>query len=147
MEKLEIDPIKAKYFYDNEEEKIKINWFCYEYAFILYSHLKNSDKLKKYRKNNTQEQITNFCVYFSKEMKKSIYEKLGGLVEATTFYEKYVEQFYPDNTSRENLTLLNTAAQAWDELLGSCVVCPNRCISEMNRKCSLFDEFDDDDEE
>jgi hypothetical protein len=144
MDKLEIDPIKAKYFYANDDEKIKLNWFCYEYAFIFYSKLREDNKLKKYRKSKTQEKIVDFCVYFSKEIKKSIYEKLGKLVDTMTIYEEYVADYYPTNTSRENLLLLNAAKQAWDSLLADCVICPTRCISEMYRKCIFFDEIGED---
>ncbi|MDR1636750.1 MAG: hypothetical protein LBR93_05375 [Treponema sp.] len=144
MEELDADPIKAEYFYSTEDEKIKLNWFCYEYAFILYSKLRNGGKLKKYRKKNTQEQIVNFCVYFSKEMKKSIHERLAKLVDTLTIYEEYVEQYYPENSRRENLLLLTAAQEAWAELLDGCVICPTRCISEMNRKCVFFDEMDED---
>jgi hypothetical protein len=28
MEKMAIDPIKAEYFYADEREKTKLNWFC-----------------------------------------------------------------------------------------------------------------------
>jgi hypothetical protein len=143
MDKLEIDPIKAKYFYTNDAEKIKLNWFCFEYAFLMYSKLRKDIKFKKYRKKNTQEQIVDFCVYFAKEIKKSIYEKLGRLVDKTTIYEEYVEKYYPQNNSGENSLLLNAAAQAWDELLGNCIHCPTRCISEMYEKCIFFDEIDE----
>jgi hypothetical protein len=142
MDKLDVDPIKAEYFYKNDDEKIKINWFCYEYSFNFYSKLRGDIKLKKYRKRNTQEQIVDFCVYFSKELKKSIYEKLGGLVDKMTIYEKYAADYYPRNTSGENLLLLTAATQAWDELLENCIHCPTRCISEMNMKCVFFDEWD-----
>jgi uncharacterized Fe-S radical SAM superfamily protein PflX len=53
-----------------------------------------------------------------------------------------VSDYYPENTSKENLMFLNAAQQAWGQLLDSCVVCPNRCISERNRACVMFDELD-----
>jgi hypothetical protein len=77
-------------------------------------------------------------------MKKSIYEKLGGLVEYMTIYVEYVEDYYPLNTRRDNTLLLHAASKAWDELLSDCVICPNRCISEMNERCMLFDRLDED---
>ena len=138
-----IDPIKAGYFYNNENEKTKLNWFCYEYAFVLYKNIMEAKTLKKYRKKNSHEQIVNFCVYFSKEIKRSIYERLAGIVETTTFYEKYARKYYPNNTSGENYLLLDVATKAWDELLSNCVNCPTRCISEMNKKCIFFDQLDE----
>ena len=140
---MSIDPIKAKYFYENENEKTKLNWFCYEYAFVLYKNIMEAKILKKYRKKNKNEQIVKFCVYFSKEMKRSIHEKLGRIVENTTFYEEYVKDYYPNNTNAENYLLLNVATKAWDEMLSNCVYCPTRCISEMNKKCILFDKLDE----
>jgi hypothetical protein len=144
MDEMEIDPIKPEYFYSNEAEKVKLNWFCYEYAFFLYTNIRRSKKLKKYREKNTNENIVQFCVYLSKVMKISMYQKLGGITEEIIFYEEYVEQYYPKNTSAENMLILSTATKAWDELLSNCVVCPNRCISERDNKCILFDQLDED---
>ncbi|GHV80809.1 hypothetical protein AGMMS49944_26000 [Spirochaetia bacterium] len=143
MKKMEIDPIKAKYFYANNDEKIKLNWFCYEYAWKLYNEIRKSIKLKKYQKQNDQGQIVQFCVYFSKEMKKSIFQKLGGLTNETVFYEEYVENYYPKNSKAMNMRILEAATKAWDRLLSGCGVCPTRCISEMYEKCILFDQFDE----
>ena len=144
MKQMEIDPIKANYFYANNDEKIKLNWFCYEYAWQLYNEIRESVKLKKYRKQNDQEQIVQFCVYFSKEMKKSIFQKLGGLTNETVFYEEYVEDYYPKNSKAMNMFILGAAAKAWDDLLSGCEVCPTRCISEMYKKCTMFDDLDED---
>jgi hypothetical protein len=41
-----IDPILATYFYTNNSEKTKLNWFCYEYAYVLYSMIIESKALK-----------------------------------------------------------------------------------------------------
>jgi len=141
---MEADPIKAEYFYSNEKEKIKLNWFCYEYAFSLYTKIRESATLAHYRSKHEQKEIVEYCVYFSKAMKKSIFEKLSGITEITTVYEDYVEEFYPKMKATERMRLLNAAAEAWDELLSSCVICPTRCISEMHEKCVLFDQLDED---
>jgi hypothetical protein len=42
-----------------------------------------------------------------------------------------------------NMFILEAGTQAWDELLSGCVVCPTRCISEMYKKCILFDRLDE----
>jgi hypothetical protein len=144
MDKMEIDTIKPEYFYNNEIEKVKLNWFCYEYAYVLYKNIRKNNKLKKYRKKNTQDDIVQFCVYFSKEMKNSMYQKLGGITEEIIFYEEYVEKYYPKNTRGENNMLLNVAMKAWDEILSDCEICPNRCITERDNKCVLFDLLDED---
>jgi hypothetical protein len=143
MQQLEVDPIKAKYFYENNDEKIRLNWFCYEYAFSLYNGIRKSIKLKKFRKQNNQEQIVKFCIYFSKAMKKSIFERLGKLTNETVFHEEYVENYFPENNKTINMFLLEVAARAWDELLSVCENCPTQCISKMYEKCILFDMLDE----
>jgi effector-binding domain-containing protein len=143
MRQLEADPIKAEYFYENDDEKIKLNWFCYEYAFFLYNEIRESIKLTKFKKQKNQEQIVKFCVYFSKEMKKSIFERLGKLTNATVIYEKYVESYFPENNKAINMFILEVAARAWDTLLAGCEICPTQCISKMYEKCTLFDMLDE----
>ena len=140
---MEADPIKAEYFYKNEQEKIKLNWFCYEYAFGLYTKIRESRGLSQYRAKYGQDNIVDYCVYFSKAIKRSIYERLSGITEITTFYEEYVEHYYPKMKKPEIKRLLTTAAEAWDELLAVCEVCPTRCISEMYERCILFDRLDE----
>jgi len=140
---MEADPIKAEYFYENENEKVKLNWFCYEYAFALYTKIRLNDDLKSYRAKNNQEEIVDFCVYFSKTMKKSIYERLSGMTEATTFYEDYVEWYYPKMKEDEKLRMLKTAMESFDEVISKCINCPVRCISEMDENCVFFDRLDE----
>jgi hypothetical protein len=143
MQQLEVDPIKAKYFYETNDEKIKLNWFCYEYAFSLYNGIRKSIKLKKFRNEKGQEQIVKFCIYFSKEMRKRIFERLAKLTNGTVFYEEYVEKYFPENTRSINMFILEAAIKAWDELLSGCERCPTRCISEMYENCILFDMLDE----
>lgn len=141
----EADPIKAKYFYDNDKEKIKLNWFCYEYAFGLYDKIRNEKTLERYRGRHTQEQLTTFCVYFSKRMKKSIFDRLSNRTPAVIFNEDYVDEYYSKISSKERHSILKAAMEAWDELTGCCVTCPNRCISEMYHYCHMFDRLDEND--
>jgi hypothetical protein len=136
---MDVDPINASYFFSNEQEKTKLNWFCYEYAYGLYSKIRESTALKKFCQQKGQKSIVAFCVHFSKAMKRSIYDQLEGRTEATVIDEAYVEEFYPGNTVKETNRLVNVAAAAWEELLDVCVACPTRCISEKDAKCYMFD--------
>ena len=140
---MEADPIKAKYFCSNEKEKIKLNWFCYEYAFGLYTKIRESAGLTRYRSKYGQENIVEYCVYFSKTIKKSIYERLSGITAKTTFYEDYVEDYYAKMRHPERMRILKAATEAWEELLVICESCPTRCISEMHERCVLFDQLDE----
>ncbi|OQA89258.1 MAG: hypothetical protein BWY27_00862 [Bacteroidetes bacterium ADurb.Bin234] len=131
-------PIKASWFYVFESEKIKINWFCYEYACTFYDHIRKSTKLKKWCSKRSDLQIAEFCAYFAKRMKQAVLDKLAGITDVTTADEEYIADYCHENTHRQNIVVLSVAMQAWDELLSICEVCPNRCISERNEKSEFF---------
>jgi hypothetical protein len=139
--------IKKEWFYNNDEEKTKLNWFLYEFALEYHFELVRYAPLKRFLRRNTPEEIARFCAYFSKRMEKSIYDKLGGLTDATVIDEDYITDFY--NKKRYSLRdcreigfMLDVAAKAWDQLLSSCEICPTRCISEKTLLCAFFDDDD-----
>jgi uncharacterized Fe-S radical SAM superfamily protein PflX len=128
----------------NESEKVKLNWFLYEYACTLMGHLSRSRRkaLTKWKSHRSEEQIAEFCAYFSKRMRQSILDKLAGKTDETEADEEYICDYCHTNTHNENVAILEVAGKAWDELLDSCVVCPNRCISERNIRCDFFDRME-----
>ena len=52
------------------KRKIKLNWFCYEYAFSLYTKIRESYDLVRYRSKHDQKEIVDYFLYFSIAMKK-----------------------------------------------------------------------------
>ncbi|HOJ12713.1 MAG TPA: hypothetical protein PK733_19280 [Clostridiales bacterium] len=140
---MKIDPpIKAKWFYMFASEKIKFNWFCYEYACMLYDHIRKSERLKKWKSERSDLQVAEFCAYFAKRMKQAVLDKLNGLTDATTADEEYIADYCHENTHKQNLIIMDIAGEAWDELLSSCEVCPNRCISERYARSEFFDRME-----
>lgn len=135
-------PIKPEWFYKNESEKTKINWFCFEYALEFYTFIMGSNALQKYRRRNSREQIASFCAHFSKRMKKSLYDQLANITSAVIIDEEYVAEYYPQNTRRQNLIFIQLAEEAWDQLLSGCEICPVRCISEHNKRSRFFDRYE-----
>lgn len=135
-------PIEAQWFYKGEEEKTKINWFCFEYALEFYTHVMKSKALRRYRAKNSSDQIAAFCAYFAKRMKKSLYDRLARLTDAVIIDEEYIADYYPKNTQSQNKVFIEVAGQAWDELLSVCETCPVRCISERNQKSEFFDRYE-----
>lgn len=135
-------PIKAEWFYKDESEKKKINWFCFEYALEYYTFIMGSKALRKYRKETSEEDIAAFCAYFAKRMKKSVYEKLARLTPVVIIYEEYVAEYYPKNTQRQNKVFIEVAGEAWDNMLSVCETCPIRCISEREKRSDFFDHYE-----
>jgi uncharacterized Fe-S radical SAM superfamily protein PflX len=133
------NPVKAELFYDVEEEKIKLNWFCYEYANILYEKIMKSRKIAKHRKSRKENGIAQFCAHFSKAMKKSIDDRLSGITDVTEIDDEYVYAFYPGAEEAFADALISAGCEAWDELLSVCECCPVRCISERYARTDMFD--------
>jgi len=71
--KMIVDKVAAKNFYKDRGDKIKQNWFLYEYSNILFSKIAESPQLAQYRKKHTEEDIAEFCVYYSKRLRLSIF--------------------------------------------------------------------------
>jgi len=124
-----------------ENDKIKLNWFLYEFACSMFEHIQDSRNktLVKWKSRRSEEQVAEFCAYYSKRMRQSIFDRLSGKTEQTEADDAYVSDYCHTNTQKENDAIINTAADAWEELLGACSVCPTRCISERFRRCELFD--------
>lgn len=135
-------PIKAEWFYNDESERTKINWFCFEYALDFYTFIMKNKSLQKYRARNSSNEIAVFCAYFAKRMKKSLYDQLNGITPEVIIDEDYIADYYPSNTQRQNIVFMDAAGEAWESLLSACVVCPNRCISERDKTSEFFDRYE-----
>src|SRR5665648_124047 len=87
---MELDKVSAANFYQDNGDKVKLNWLLYEYANLLYLKIAASPKLVRYRNLYSQDQITAFCVYFSKRLRKSIYDLQTDRLKSIAFDGKYV---------------------------------------------------------
>jgi hypothetical protein len=134
-----IDPVKAEWFYKSEEEKIKLNWFCYEYANVIYEKIINSKKLAKYRNSHSKKEIAGFCLHFSKAMKRSIDNRLRGLEDAVIVDDRYVYEFYPKIAPVYAKGLVIAADKAWEEMLLVCKSCRHRCLMDGAAHTDMFD--------
>ena len=135
-------PIKAEWFYKDESERTKINWFCFEYTLEFYTFIIKNKSLQKYRARNSSGEIAAFCAYFAKRMKKSLYDQLDGITQEVIIDEEYIADYYPKNTQRQNIVFMDVAGEAWDSLLSTCEICPVRCISERGERSEFFDRYD-----
>jgi len=139
---MSFDKVSAKNFYKDDGDKIKLNWFLYEYANHFYSKIAASQKLAQYRKLHQEDKIIAFCIYFSKRLKKSIYDKQTNRSEGVVFNAKYVYEFHPKNSFEQTQSLLNTALEAWNEQLQSCAGCPHQCLMDGYEITGMFDSLE-----
>jgi hypothetical protein len=135
--------IKEERFYGSEEEKTKLNWFLYETALEYQMFIKSDRHLEKFRKTHGPAKIGAYCVHYAKKMKHSVLERLAGRTDATTLYEEYITDFFPQIRRNDMLRLMKVAEAAWDSHMSVCVVCPIRCLSEKDMKSDLFGHYID----
>jgi len=98
-------------FYSSQDDKIKLNWFCYELALSIYD-----------------------------SMKDEVLRQLSAEIEKVCISYEPVESFFPDIGDDMVNKMTDAISYAWDHMLSICEVCPNRCISEKDVFCTLFDE-------
>ena len=139
---MELDKVMAENFYQDNGDKVKLNWFLYEYANLLYIKISTSSKLVRYKKLYSQDQITAFCVYFSKRLKKSIYDMQTGRSKSIAFDGKYVYEFYPNNSFAQTQALLDTALAAWEDQLKCCAGCQSKCLIDEYEITDMFDSLE-----
>ena len=134
-----IDKVSADKFYMDDGDKTKQNWFLYEYSNIMFSKIAESPQLMDYRKKHDEGGIADFCVYFSKRLRLSIYNLNAGKVNGVVIDARYVYEFYPGNPKALTQRLLAAAEEAWKEHVAACINCPNRCIEDGLEMTAMFD--------
>ena len=137
-----MDYVKAREFYQDAGDKVKLNWLCYEYANNLYMAIRASSDLSGFRASRSQEDIARFCLYFAKRMRKSIYDMQTGKTDMIAFRDSYVFTHYAKISQRQADFLLEAAISAWDEQLSACSSCSSRCLTEAFDLCAMFDRLE-----
>jgi len=139
---MNFDKVYAENFYKDDGDKIKQNWFLYEYSNILFSKIAESKELANYRKKHKEEHISAFCVYFSKRLRQSIFNAYAEKTKGVVIDARYVYEFYPDNSRTQTQRLLEAAMEAWEEHLFVCSSCPTLCIQDGFELTEMFDNLE-----
>jgi len=137
-----IDKVSANNFYKDDGDKVLQNWFLYEYANVLFSHIKDSPELAAYRKKHSDNDISAFCVYYSKRLRRSIYHAHIKQTTGVAIDARYIYEFYPGNSRTQTQRLLNAAGAAWNEHVEACSVCPNQCLVDGFERTKMFDNLE-----
>ncbi len=135
-----IEMIKPTSFYSSVSEKTKLNWFCYEASMAFYDKIKENLGKKLTKNKIDEEALAEFSIYLSKKMKDIILQKLSGKIEMVYSSHEMVDSYFPTLNDRLVNKILDAISKAWDEQLSFCEICPNRCISEKDAYCTMFDE-------
>jgi len=133
------DLIEPTSFYSRESEKTKLNWFCYEIALSIELDIRRNlgKQLMKYKIDD--KAIAEFSIYYSKVMKEVVLQKLSGKIKIVTHSYEPIESYFPKINDKMINKMLDVIAKSWYEQLSVCVHCPNRCVSEKDAYCPMFD--------
>jgi len=141
MQKATECPVRPEWFSVPYDDKTKMSWFHYEYACLLYSRIVNSRRkiISQWSKRHSDEQMAEFCAYFSKRMQPCMYDIVEGHSTELSCKVGYVRDYCHGNSRQENTELTELARQAMSGLLDDCNDCPNLCLTEPGAYCELFD--------
>jgi hypothetical protein len=133
------DIIKPTSFYSRESEKTKLNWFCYEMALSIELGIRRNlgKQLMKYKIDD--KAIAEFSIYYSNVMKDIVLQKLSGKIKTVIMSYEPIEFYFPMLNDRMVGKMLDVISKAWEGQLDVCVICPNRCLSEKEKYCPMFD--------
>jgi len=126
-------------FFRQESEKTKFNWFFFEYAAEIQSRIGRPLKARLRREGIGEKEIAGFCIHYSKQTKRPILAKLSGKASRMVHSYHTIEKFFPTLDEKLVDELLTVVGDAWEGLLGMCERCPTRCISEKEKKATMFD--------
>ena len=136
--------IQPSWFYLDDCEKNKKNWFLYEFSLKYFDYLKMSRNkaVVKWVAGQNEEELAEYCAYFAKRMrnntKRHHYRHLGGDIAD----DEYNRDYCHFNTQFENEVLAKVAESAWLDLLDSCSICPTNCLNEELMPCYMFDKME-----
>jgi len=139
-EKTGLDMIKPTSFYCSESDKVKLNWFCYELSLSIYDSIKNKIAYRLKKQKISNEDLAEFSIYYAKEMKDVVLKQLSGEIEQVCISYEPLESYFPNIGDELINKMTDIISDAWDEMLSFCERCPNRCISEKDAFCTMFDD-------
>ena len=136
--------IPASWFYRDDSEKIKLNWFLYEFACKFFEHIgiNRTKRIADWKARHSDGQIAEFCAYYSKRMRRSIAEQIETGAKTIKVYDEYLADYCHANTRRENEAISKIGGAAWEELLDRCEACTCNCLRECSGRCEFFDEIE-----
>jgi hypothetical protein len=136
--------IKTAWFYREEVEKNRLNWFLFEYACKLYEYVNESRNktVAKWRLKRSGEQLADFCAYFAKRMRSNVHRHLYKGQDGHIVDEVYIFDYCHTNKQRETDAILKVCEAAWLDHLKVCSVCPVACLDEMTLPSEFFDRIE-----
>ena len=129
-------------FFSTDQEKIKLNWFLFEYALECEAFIRRDKKLRSRlgRKEVDDRAIASFCIHHAKQMRNEILDRVSDRIANIHIGYEGIESYFPQIGDELVDRLLTKVAEAWDSQTGACVECPTRCISEKDKRAPMFDD-------
>lgn len=132
-----------EWFHDVHGQKTKLDWFLFEIALEYYDCIKKNMDLASYREKYNEEQIAQYCTYYSRRMKDNFIKNFKGRTKNIMIYGEYIGDYYPHHTTEENTRLQDVAMEAIESILQVCASCPQDCQQDYDSMSVFFDQYKD----
>ena len=132
--------IQPYHFYSSRADKTKFNWFAFELACEIERAV--PFQLKRYLAKNgyTQQTFNRSCIKLAVLLQGVVLRKLSNEIPCMEISHAKVESAFPRLNDKTINQLLDCAADAWENLLSVCSVCPYACVSNKDDYCPMFDD-------
>ena len=132
--------IEPHHFFSSRADKTKFNWFAFEWACEMDRAV--PFRLKRYLSKNgyTQQKFNQSCIKLAVLLQGVVLRKLRNEIPCMQISHTEVESAFPKLNDKTINQLLDCAANAWENLLGICAVCPCACVSNKDEYCPMFDD-------
>jgi len=129
-------------FFSTTHEKIKLNWFLFEYALECAMFIQTDKNLcsQLEQKGVNAQAIASFCSHHAKQMRNEILNRVSGKIANARMDYGKIESYFPKIGDELVDRLLTKVAKAWDSQTKACVTCSTRCISEKDQRAPMFDD-------
>jgi len=132
--------INPSWFFRDNSEKTKFNWFLYELATEIHLQIIQT-KLKtviRWKQRIGAKCVAEFSAYYAKRMRVSVLENLNGS-GIVALYDIYLKDYCHTNTKSEDEALGKLLAEAWRTHAKNCADCHKLCLMDMEGYCDYFD--------
>ena len=137
---IDYSTIEPYHFFSGRADKTKFNWFAFELACEMDRAV--PFQLKRYLAKNgyTQQIFNRSCIKLAVLLQGVVLRKLSNEIPCMEISHAKVESAFPRLNDKTINQLLDCAANAWENLLRVCSVCPYACVSNKDDYCPMFDD-------
>ena len=135
-----ITSIQPYHFFNSEQEKTKLNWFSFELACEIDKAIPADMRKYLRKKGYSESDYYAACIKLAKLLQKPILRKIKGEAAEMVIGYRLVEEAFPKLNQTSINKLLDYVGEAWDNITGICVTCPEACLTNRDKRALMFND-------